>query len=101
MFAEPSTFGLRFRGVEEFEIGLGNDPRALSVHVGVNHRDRRLRPDARGTGIDNLQLALGLLKFQVGFVFPGQVDVADPVLGCMSLRDARNKQPDRTWIGCG
>src|SRR6478609_130645 len=70
---------LAFGRIQILQVGFGHRPRALLVYVLVHHRNRRLGEDAERGG-DDLDLVLGLGERKVGFVLPGQEDVADAAL---------------------
>jgi hypothetical protein len=70
---------LSFRGVQEFEVGLGGRAGFLPVHVLVDdsHVGFGTNADRR---IDNIQRTSGFLNFKASLVFPCEMNVADPLL---------------------
>ena len=75
-------------GVQELQIRFRRVPGALALDVGIDPGDVRLGFDAERR-IDNFQGALGFLHFEMGFILPGQVDVAQVALGEGHGRAAR------------
>ena len=65
--------------IEEAQVGLGGMPRSLLVDVLVDDGDRRIDAD-RLLGIDDLELAAGLVHLEVGFAFERDVHVAETLL---------------------
>src|SRR6185312_4000538 len=86
---------LAFRRVEILEVGFGDLAGALLVDVLVDDRDRRLSEDAQ-RGNDDLELVgTQLLDRQLGFILPGDEDVADAALDERRRRTASTRVEHR------